>query len=58
MTPAQEAEKERAVRNFSQKVDRIRKSADKAFKDLKELQHDLINCIAALDDLEESKETL
>lgn len=55
MTP-QEAELERSKRMFAQKVDRIRKSADKLLKELKEIQHDLILCIAAMDDLEEAKE--
>lgn len=42
---------------IAQKSDRIRKTADKIFRDLKELQYDLINVIAALDDLDEAKGT-
>lgn len=51
----QEVELSRAQKMIAQKSDRIRKTADKIFRDLKELQFDLINVIAALDDLDEAK---
>jgi hypothetical protein len=56
VTPQQEAELERAQKMLGQKSDRIRKTAGRIFKDLKELQYDLVNVIAALDDLDEAKE--
>lgn len=56
MPTVQEVELSRAQKMIAQKSDRIRKTADKIFRDLKELQYDLINVIAALDDLDEAKE--
>lgn len=53
----EEIELSRAQKMIAQKSDRIRKTADKIFRDLKELQYDLINVIAALDDLDEAKGT-
>lgn len=56
MPTVQEVELARSTKMIAQKSDRIRKTADKIFRDLKELQYDLINVIAALDDLDEAKE--
>jgi hypothetical protein len=42
---------------FSQKVDRLRKSRDRLQKAVKEVEHDLIMCLAAAEDIQDYKET-
>jgi hypothetical protein len=56
VTPAQEQELDRAKRLFSQKVDRLRKSREKLHKAMAEVEHDMILCLAAAEDILDDKE--